>query len=257
MIRNEADRYLRSALSAWMHIADVIVAYDDGSTDETRSLLDSAGAIVMDGGDLQAWGNEWHARSALWEIACETQADWLLFLDADMVPACNPRDLECRAVDSIAFSLYDLWSWQQPLMYRLDTYWRAHDNPRVWMVRRPLSPPEGGWQWNARGLHCGHLPLNLPLRRTLVAPDEYSLLHYGYADTIDRMAKQQQYSCQAANLTAAELRHALSICEVAICARLPIHATWPLLRHSASSSAPPSDSSSMSLTPTTQPSSAL
>ena len=257
MVRNEADRYLRSALSAWSQIADIIVALDDGSTDATTDLLREVGAdIVHRHAAQEAWGNESPARAQLWQAACDTRADWLLFLDADMVPAYSPADLACRDVDSIAFSLYDLWSWQQPLMYRMDTYWRAHDNPRVWMVRRPTGVPEGGWQWNARGLHCGHLPLNLPMRRTLVAPAQYSLLHYGYADTIDRVAKQEQYSCQAANLTAFELRHALSICEVAICARLPLHATWPLIRGSASSSVPPSGSNNTSSMLITQPSGA-
>lgn len=253
MARNEAGRYLPSALAAWQEFASAIVAIDDDSDDETFNLLyntPKTQVIAKIGSPI--WGNEWHSRATLWDAALESQCEWLMWLDADMVPGRDPRELMHRDVDAIAFTLYDLWNWREPqLMYRLDGQWQAHHNPRIWMIRRPRQQPDGGWQWNERGIHCGHLPANYQPNRTLVAPIEYSLLHYGYARDLDRWAKQQQYLCQGAQLSAQEYLHASSITDAAICGRLPISPQWRL-SHSLDESSlePVSASRNRSSTPT-------
>lgn len=243
MVRNEAGRYLRSALAAWGEIGNIL-AYDDKSDDETVELLRDAGATIIHRNNvLPAWGNEWEARRALWNAALTMQTDWLLWLDADMIPARDPNELCARDVDAIAFRLFDLWNWQEPqLMFRLDGHWQAHEHPRVWMIRKPHQLT--GWEWNERGIHCGHMPLNYRPSRTLVAPQEYSLLHYGYARELDRWAKAQQYSCQSRQLDAQEYLHALSITDAAIVGRLPVHPQWRLAHYTdqcESRSAPLSD----------------
>src|SRR5262245_56380245 len=92
MVRNEADRYLGSALRAWREFADEIVALDDCSEDSTPALLHDAGARVDSTRTLQlaqAWGNEALPRKMLWDMALATRCDWILWLDADMVPASD------------------------------------------------------------------------------------------------------------------------------------------------------------------------
>ena len=74
MVRNEADRYLRSALSAWSDFADEIVALDDGSTDATPDLLAEFGCDVIRWTGDRAWGAEASPRAALWNAAVETGA---------------------------------------------------------------------------------------------------------------------------------------------------------------------------------------
>ncbi len=254
MVRNEAGRYLRSALAAWSAFADEIVALDDYSTDGTFELLRATPGVRAFTGDPEhvAWGNEWHSRRLLWDAALESKCDWLLWLDADMVPAADPRELEARDVDALAFRLYDLWRIDERgrHWYRVDGQWQAHKHPRVWMIRRPAAQT---WQWNARGLHCGHLPLNYTPKRTLVAPVQHSLLHYGYADALDRETKRHAYCSNAQLLSPQEYSHAASISDDAFIAfQLPMVPAWPLSRSGRESSlAPVSAANSTSSTPTT------
>lgn len=233
MVRNEADRYLGSALAAWRAFADEIIALDDSSTDSTHDMLAAAGARIVPGFDEAAWGVEWPARARLWDAALTSRCDWLLWLDADMVPAADPRDLEARDVDAIAYRLYDLWREDEHgrLWYRADGHWQAHNAPRIWQIRRPAAQ---AWDWNQRGLHCGHLPLNYRPARTLVAPIEYSLLHYGYVEALDKQAKRHAYCSRAQTLTPQEYAHADSITDDAYVAfTLPMEPAWPLTHASA------------------------
>jgi hypothetical protein len=82
---------------------------------------------------------------------------------------------------------------------------------RVWAVRNP--GPEFQPEWPTRGIHCGHFPENIDTERTIVAPLEYSLLHYAYATEEDRLAKYQQYLSKAEQLSPFEMQHAMSILE--------------------------------------------
>jgi hypothetical protein len=229
MARNEADRYLPSALTAWGLFASAVVVYDDGSTDGTAELAEAAGAAVVRAPRDAApgWGEEWRKRSALWDAAVAQGTEWIFVLDADMVPASDPSVLWTAPVDAIAWRLFDMWS---PHQYREDGLWQAHHHPRVWAVRPEavIGQPE----WNQRSVHCGHFPSNLHANGLVLAPPEMSILHYGYADARDRAQKLTQYESVARELTAPELVHALSIGAEARCLALPIQARWPLLRAS-------------------------
>ena len=215
LVRNEGSRWLPSLLPAWQTFANEIVVLDDGSTDNTVELCKSFGCNVIQRSSAPAWGAETHARQELWQYAAATGCDWLFFLDADMVPANNPRLLfEAPNADCIAFRLYDLWAEDnRHLFYREDRFWRAHEVPRVWAVKTPDGSFEP--QWSTRGVHCGHLPYNLPGRKVLVAPYQQSILHYGYLRPADRNAKARQYATVAEQLTAAEAEHAASILDTA------------------------------------------
>ena len=74
---NEA-RMIAEVVTAARRVADDVVVIDSGSSDETRSLAESAGARVVE----QPWlGNGRQKRAA--EDAC--RHDWLLDLDADEI----------------------------------------------------------------------------------------------------------------------------------------------------------------------------
>ena len=178
LARNEATRFLPSALSAWSDFADRIILLDDSSTDNTKQLAQDAGALVFDvGGCAPMWGNESPARQMLFDLACEFTAPdgWILILDADMTPARDPRPLMDGTTGAWAFRLYDLWGEEngRPL-YRWDGMWRAHESPRIWMFK---NPGRGDYVWNARGIHCGHLPANLEIARGIgTAPLDFFLV---------------------------------------------------------------------------------
>jgi hypothetical protein len=212
LVRNEADRFWRSALDAWSDFADEIVVLDDASHDKRTAnyaLEFGCKLYIRSDEETRAWGQESNVRAELWERACQHAAvgDFVFILDADMVPARDPRPLLTASPDAVAFPLYDLWSANE---YRCDGFWQGHTHPRVWLVRRS-EEPEGGWKWNERGVHCGHLPANLPLARVVYAPTDFALLHYAYVDADRRTAKSAQYAAVADQLSDFERAHAQSI----------------------------------------------
>lgn len=209
ILRNEASRWLPSVLNAWSQFADVIVALDDGSTDATPAILQSNPKVQYHRrhGDPM-WGAEAGARQELWKLGVASGADFLFVLDADMVPACDPRPLLAEQADAVAFKLYDLWSLHPPL-YRWDGYWQAQNHHRIWCVKNPGPAFED--RWPERGIHCGHLPLNLTGNRLVYAPQEHSLLHLAYSDKEERKKKAEQYASKAFQLSRTEQVHAQSI----------------------------------------------
>jgi glycosyltransferase involved in cell wall biosynthesis len=215
LIRNEGDRYLRSALRAWSDFADRIVILDDNSTDKTVEVARSfEKAVVLEryGANEAMWGRESAARRELWDAALENSepGDAIFWLDADMVPMRDPREYLDDRIDSYLFTLYDLWGEDDygRLLYRDDAYWRAHFAPRVWMIRRPH---ELKVEWNLRGVHCGHLPANWRVERPFYVPPSHGLLHYGYFDPADRHEKYAQYAKVKAQLSPFEWEHAATI----------------------------------------------
>lgn len=222
MVRNEADRYLGSALSAWQNFADEIVALDDHSTDASQSLLVDAGATTVPWTGAEAWGEEIAPRTALWNAAVASGAEYIMVLDADMVPIQDPKPLLRDGVDGVLFNLFDLWSADT---YRDDHYWQAHRCPRLWLVKNPYEEAK---PWSERGIHCGHFP-PLTLKRLLWAPIDFSILHYGYADPRDREAKAAQYLDRSSILTTNELEHAKTILDPnPRTVPLLFKPTWPL-----------------------------
>lgn len=236
LVRDEAHKYLTSCLEAWNEFADAVVVLDDGSRDGSADLARAAGATVRSRGEGRAWGAESSARAQLWDAACDVAepGDWIIVLDADMVPLLDPRDLPLERFDGVTFSLYDLWgqwAYSGALFYRDDAFWCAHYSPRLWMARRPER--DFAARWSERGIHCGHFPQNLQPRRILYAPQDYALLHYGYLDPRDRAEKLARYRGVADQLQPPERAHAESIADLDPHVRLLCYeARWPLTRAS-------------------------
>jgi len=151
--------------------------------------------------------------------------DWVLILDDDMVPARNPKHLLHPHADAIAFALYDIWNYI-PLTYRNDRFWSAHLRPRIWAFK--MRPDIHEANYDDRTIHCGHLPA-IQFNNTIIAPDEYSLLHHAYASTVLRERKYDQYSQRRDDLTAGEWDHVESILDLnPVTHLLHIGEEWPL-----------------------------
>lgn len=214
MVRNEAapDRYLHRVLENMRARSDAILILDDHSTDDTPVMCAPyADFMFYRMGGVPAWGAEATAREELWRLATVTAApgDWLCFWDADMLLSRDPRPLMgTTALNTWCWPLYDLWDSEET--YRADGHWQGHRHPRAWMVR-PHDVP-AGWAptWTARGMHCGHLPSNWPLRAG-VAPDDYYWRHYSFCTPDHRAVKHAQYLSQRDQLSPGERAHAESI----------------------------------------------
>lgn len=211
MVKDELGRFLRPVFHIWQEFSDEIVILDDASTDGSKEFLASSGAHVFDA-NLQdsAWGKETPARKKLFDLAwAHTRVgDYILFLDADMIPSKNPRLLMDSKADGILFRLYDLWD--EHLRYRSDHFWRGHLTPRLWMVRKKPGRLED-FEWGTRGIHSGHLPVNFACDSYAYAPKDFSFLHYAYSHEDLRQEKYVSYASVAHLLTDFERAHAASI----------------------------------------------
>ena len=213
LVRNEAERFLPHILPIWNACADSLVVLDDGSTDETRALCTRAGAYVVDAeGGKVAWGAEAPKRARLFDLAWGVARidDYILILDADMIPAKNPRVFMKTGADVVCFPLFDLWETSPRLMYREDEFWRGHLSPRAWMFKKTKHQHDP-WEWSKRGVHCGHMPLNFKGESGVFAPRDYALMHYAYSSAELRAEKYIAYASVAAQLSEHEIAHACSI----------------------------------------------
>lgn len=222
MVRNEMGRFWRQALAAWATFTHDVIVLDDGSTDETADLAREADALVIQrpAGAPTAWGDEARAREQLFAEAWRVTRvdDYILILDADMVPARDPRILTETGADGVFFRLYDIWKIRERaeggpprLWYRDDRFWRAHHHPRVWMVRKTREFEPHTHDWPARGMHSGHLPASMRFERFAWAPEDFSLLHFAYATESLRDEKYVSYAKVSADLTDFERAHARTI----------------------------------------------
>jgi len=211
LVKDEADKYLTRVLQRCLSFSDEVLVLDDGSTDDTVKIAQDLGCLVKQRPQGGMWGNESPARQELWERGAKLAKDgWLLICDADMILEGNPRDLiDTWEVGIWAFVLYDCWDGEHQA--RVDGPW-AHGpvTPRPWLFR-PSVCVQGAPQWNQRGLHPGHAPLNLVGVGAVAPPDTYYWRHYAYVRPEDRQRKYKQYLSHADQLSPFERAHAESI----------------------------------------------
>ena len=235
LVKNEAKKYWQSALAGWSEFADRIVVLDDNSTDKTVKIAKRFPKVELYsryGAAEAAWGSESHARKELWDCAmeCSEPGDYVLWLDADMIPLADPRDFAHSHCDTFFFVLYDLWGRDENdrLLYRDDVFWCAHARPRPWMIKRAK---DFAADWPTRGIHSGHLPENWRFGNATFVPPSHGLLHYGYFDERDRAAKHAQYLSVSKQLGGKELAHARTIVDPEPTTRpLFEEISWPLVR---------------------------
>lgn len=228
--KNEASRYWRSALEAWLTFADDVLFIDDGSTDSTPEIAAEYEDVIEIETNFEAdslWGNEAPYRQALFEFgwANAEPGDILFWLDADMSPMRSPVEFfEQEEFERFAFFLFDLWATDETHMvaqygrqrfdYRDEPpFWRAHESPRTWAVRVTEEPVDK-FEWDhKRGIHSGHLPGQYfdRERKVCVVPKSHAILHFGYLDPADQQEKHEKYMEVEDQLQGAELEHAQSI----------------------------------------------
>lgn len=180
------ERYLR--LNG--PLLDAVYAIDDASEDETASILEAHGAVVLRNIHSR-FQSESDNKAALLDLvaARERPGTAILWLDADEVLYCARSELEklvedafASGFDSISFSHLNLW--------RSEAYHRVDDNyfslrpVRIWRLSEHLS-------FSSRsGLHGQTHPHGL---KSTFHSKDFPVFHFGFASTELILNKYQTY----------------------------------------------------------------
>jgi len=186
-VRNAAAD-LPEFLASVAPIADAVVALDDGSTDDTRRLLESSPLVrlvlenpVRTGYD--AW-DDGRNRALLLDAAAALEPDWILSLDVDeRVPEGDAHALrafiDTDAVPGLAFGFQHFRMWGQT----------AYDPDYCWVYRLFAYRP--GLAFPQRRLHFNPIPTSIP--RAAWVRTTIRLQHFGAASEEARRARLEKY----------------------------------------------------------------
>lgn len=208
-VRNEAERYLDSAVSWLEAFTDGIAVYDNMSHDDSVEIAEKRGAVVkVRPVDRPGFlDHEGAFRQDAWTWMEESlqpeQGDWIFAVDADeflVGPSGFPgHDLKTtlEGIDNnvvqmnvaIMLSIPEVFDVQsgQP-MIRIDGAWGSINSPRIfrWLP---------GAAFADKALASGSEPLyvNAALKTT----STLTLMHFGYAVAEDRDTKYRLWSSMA------------------------------------------------------------
>jgi glycosyltransferase involved in cell wall biosynthesis len=176
--RNEADRIGRLLESA--RFADEILVVDSGSTDNTRALCRSHGAIVFD--------HLWMGYAAQKQIALEKAGSvWVLSLDADEAVSESLAEEIRTAIDNAP---RDVCGFSMPRFSYYLGRWIRHGG---WYPDRKVRlARKGRGHWAGDSLHER---LEVDGR---VIPLSQPILHFVYRDISDQLATIDRFSTIAA-----------------------------------------------------------
>jgi glycosyltransferase involved in cell wall biosynthesis len=210
--RNEADRYLDSSLAWHFDIFDGIHVYDDRSDDDTVQLAEQTGCEVTqrplnEPSFLEHEGNfrqaGWHAFE---DVFGPTLDDWILALDADefLLARADEQDRLWQVIDEAERLAAGAVFVPIPEVFEVET----DDSDGCLQMSRPKVRVDGYWGqivgtrlfryqpgglFANRRLASGSEPTYVSHARKFRTTDLW-LMHYGYADPRDKLAKYERYS---------------------------------------------------------------
>ena len=190
-VRNEVvSGHLARFLEWNLPILDHLVAYDDCSTDQSISMLENSGAVVIRG-DFRSFQSELNIKNSLLSRALSDfpETEWFLWLDADELLLESREKLESilnesklLGFDGIQFPLVNLW--RSELRFRTDSGFNDLSNVRFWrnnqQLKFKLEP----------GLH--HLMHPAGMKR-IRQYDALRILHFGFSSDLNILNKFQTY----------------------------------------------------------------
>lgn len=194
--RNELSRYLAPCIEHLRAFCDLIVVVDDASDDGTREWLEDASddqlrLVSGDGGPPMFYRHEGRARTVLLEhtLACEPTN--VLSLDADEFvtdgPALRKLIEEQSDVQAWHLPIEEVWAAsEERILHRVDGGW-ATGRSLCWKV-----PDVGRLSFPNRALACGRVPIQTRMMRA--QPSAQSLLHVGWLDESERVARHARYT---------------------------------------------------------------
>lgn len=176
---------LPSYLESAARFCDGIVALDDGSTDETRELLEASPLvrILLRNPSRDAYRG-WHDgtnRNRLLQAAAGLDPDWIIKIDADERMDEDDADvlrrfLETDALPGCAYSFQHFRMWGDG----------SYDPDFRWIFR--LFAHSSEYVLPDQALHFDPVPVGIPRIRTTIR-----VQHFGAADEERRVARLRKY----------------------------------------------------------------
>ncbi len=191
-VRNEESRYLSRVLARLAELADVIVAYDDASTDATVEVCRSSPKVEVHRGLSPLLPvDESALREDLWHLVLEHEPEWVLALDADeefeqRAVAELPHLMDQSDYDVIACRIFDHWGSESHV--RVDGPWNPWNRFSPVAVRVVQGIPSA---WPSRPIHCGRFPRAYLDRATFYS--HLRVRHFGWARQEDHLRKYLFY----------------------------------------------------------------
>ncbi|GIP25928.1 hypothetical protein J23TS9_10580 [Paenibacillus sp. J23TS9] len=188
-VRNEEGRMLEQVLEDLSSFVDDIVIVDDASTDQTvkicRGFPKVAHLLTL---TKSHFDREWLLRKQLWELACSTDPDWILSVDADEIyedkAKAYMRDLmDQDQFDWVGFRLFDFWG--GTTHFREDEHWQIHRRHTRTLVR---YIPGYYYFYPKMDHHVPRLPLSYAALPGFLA--ELRVKHYGWAISREQLEEK-------------------------------------------------------------------
>lgn len=187
----EADRYLEETLNEFQRLCDaaVICLCGNDSFEKEKALLEKYGSTFIYYRDEREWGkHQPDVKTTLLEtILRETQADWIVALDADeTLPTVDRAELERIASgprESAYFYVVNLWNSPERYMRSL----------AFWNIRFYKADASKGTQFLRKPVHCGNAPPYFYNQKAKVSYVPHIMLHKGLMNPKDRARKVGRY----------------------------------------------------------------
>ena len=199
VIKNEADRYLKSCLEWMSPFFDGLFIYDDQSTDNSVEIAEKYGSVVVRPDTVSSFiDNESEFRFSAWksfeELFKPSVGSWVLSFDADefLVSGENLHkaiaNAQQRGCAGISIPFPEVFDVRDGVPYvRTDGLWAKINGPRLFEYRQ-------GAKWNPKTMGCGSEPSYVSKGPISTNNFGIEVLHYGYANANDRNSKWSRYS---------------------------------------------------------------
>lgn len=196
-VKNEARWIKRAIESVKPLCGEHIYVMEDGSTDDTRAIAESAGAVVLDSPFVGQGLDERRDKNwLLAEVKARCSPDWILMPDGDEELEPGGCEKIRKAVEANppcdAFALRFLYLWDEVDQARFDGVYGTMLRQSLFRASNNLSfksyYEKDGENHNHVGLHVSNAPGLGSLR---VMPLNVFLLHYGYLHREDRIRKYE------------------------------------------------------------------
>jgi Glycosyl transferase family 2 len=206
--RNEASRYLVPMLAHHLDMLDDVFFYDDQSDDETPHIVTEMNCTTRTRpNEVPSFvDSEGAFRAAAWEALEEDlmprPGDWVLVVDCDECLVSDygaapgdVRDTMEKVITAagmhagVMLTIPEVWGWDMDLapVIRTDGFWDTIHAPRLF----PYRPGAQFFQGTQYGVPS--VP-SYVMAGPWFGTDLLSLMHYGYADESDQIAKYARYS---------------------------------------------------------------